>query len=300
MADRDCRTCRDAGGNASYVHPVTDDLVLGISGQNFLGLTLNWGSSWVGRYEIKEEWLITPQIQPSIAYKVNDWFSVGAGAGLTVGYLESEAMIYNGKNREDGYYKFSDPDFTLQGNFGLMIEPNENTRIGVRYLTEAKLEFSDDLSLTRVSPTLVAGVRAEGDLNIDMYMPQSLNISGFYQINKDWAILGSFAWEDWSRLGRIEIGFDETGTANIDANAKDIYHVGIGGQYRWNPQLLIDFGFSFDSKMFDTEDRPIGLPMADQYRYGTGFRYDMHENFTLGATTPVYQSQGNEVLGLLD
>ena len=269
--------------NSAYVHPVSDKLVLGISGQNFLGLTLNWGKNWVGRYQAKQEWLIAPQVQPTVAYKVNDWLSVGAGAGLTLGYLETEAMVPNPRIPLDGQYEYSDSDFAVQGNFGLMIEPNENTRIGIRYLTETKLKFEDELSLSDVSPLLKAGVKSEGPLEIGMYMPQSLNISGFYQINDTWAVLGSFAWEQWSRLGKLQVGFSETGSANIDLNANDVYHVGIGGQYRWNPKLLIDFGFSFDSKMFDVEDRPLVLPMADMYRVGTGFRYDMKENFTLGA-----------------
>lgn len=296
-----------AGGGVAYVHPLGEDWTLGISVQNYWGLALFWPGDWVGRYQATSEWLIAPQIQPSVAYKVNDWLSLGAGAGLTVAYLEAKAKIYNSNTGTDGRFKYDDTDFTVQGNFGLMIEPNDNTRIGVRYLTESRVEFSSDISTSGIPPLLEAGVRSEGGLDINMYIPQSLNVSAFHQINEKWAILGSLGWEDWSRFGAIQIGFDDIGTKNENLEAKDIYHFGIGGQYRWNPELLISFGFSYDSELFDDEDRSIILPLAEMYRYGTGFTYDMHENFTLGAAVdliwegdvPVKQasSAGGDVSG---
>jgi len=39
------------GGSASYVHPLTPRLSLGITAQNNFGLALNWSSQWVGRYQ---------------------------------------------------------------------------------------------------------------------------------------------------------------------------------------------------------------------------------------------------------
>jgi long-chain fatty acid transport protein len=77
-------------------------------------------------------------------------------------------------------------------------------------------------------------------------------------------------------------GYDATGNAKIDIDAKDVYHIGIGANYRWDPTLLLEFGFSYDSKMFDSKDRSILLPMGDMYRYGAGFRYDRDKSFTLG------------------
>jgi long-chain fatty acid transport protein len=272
-----------AAGNFAYVHPVGSKLALGISAQNFFGLSLNWGEKWVGRYQVTEEWLIAPQVQPTAAYKVNDWLSIGAGAGLTVGYLKTEANVYNADFPKDGNLKYEDYDFAVQGNFGVMVEPNQNTRIGIRYLTETKLKFSDQLSIAGVPPRSALKAKVS-PVDLDITMPQSLNLSFFHQINETWAILGSLGWEDWSQFGKVGAGLDKFGNGiTLDINTNDVYHFGIGGQYRWDPQLLIDFGFSFDSGLFDDEDRSILIPMGDLYRVGTGFKYEMHENFTIGA-----------------
>jgi long-chain fatty acid transport protein len=270
------------GGNGSYVHPINDEWVVGISAQNYFGLTLAWGDSWVGRYQAREETLIAPQVQPTIAYKVNDMVSIGVGAALTTGYLETKGKINNPGSGDDGRYSFYDSDSAIQGNFGIMIEPSKDTRIGIRYLTETKLEFEDDLKPRGEPPIVGAAIDRLGKLDLDIRMPQSLNISGFHQINDEWAMLGSLGWEDWSRFGEVMAGFDATGKQTIDLKTKDVYHIGIGGQYRWDPTLLLEFGFSYDSELYGSKDRSIILPMGEMYRYGTGFRYDKDKNFTLG------------------
>ena len=56
--------------------------------------------------------------------------------------------------RGDGKLNYSDTDFAVQGNFGIMIEPDARTRIGLRYLSEAKLNFKDDLQLSNVGPII--------------------------------------------------------------------------------------------------------------------------------------------------
>ena len=60
-------------GSFSYIHSVSDQLKLGVSVQNYFGLGLDWGTNWVGRYTSTSADILAPQVQPTIAYKVNDW-----------------------------------------------------------------------------------------------------------------------------------------------------------------------------------------------------------------------------------
>jgi long-chain fatty acid transport protein len=184
-----------AGANFAYIHPVSENLKLGISIQNFFGLSLDWGDSWVGRYISTETTLIAPQLQPTAAYKVNSWLSVGAGAGLTLGYLRDKAEVKSlTPGGDDGRYEYSDTDFAFQYNFGIMIEPSEKTRFGVRYLTETELNFKDKVDGRNVSP--IFGILPRLDLGIKM--PQSIMAGAYHRLNDQWAILGSVGWDDWS------------------------------------------------------------------------------------------------------
>jgi long-chain fatty acid transport protein len=131
-----------ASGAFAAIIPVGDRLRLGISAQNYFGLLLDWDDKWVGRYETTGAAILAPQLQPTVAYQVTNWLSIGAGAGLTLGILADEVRVKNtDPNLGDGRLKYDDTDFAVQGNFGVMIKSSDKTRIGLRYLTETDLDF---------------------------------------------------------------------------------------------------------------------------------------------------------------
>jgi len=212
---------------------------------------------------------------------VNDWFSIGAGAGLTLGYLRDKAEINRSiTGGSDGRYEFSDTDFAVQWNFGIMFEPSERTRIGVRYLTETDLDFTDEIDFSNVGPILDRGV----ELDLGMKMPQSIMAGIYHRLNDQWALLGSVGWDEWSRFGRVNV--DLSGTepeARVDAGFDDTWHFGIGAEYQYNPELMLTAGFSYDTSMSDAGTRPINMPLGDMYRYGIGFKYRKSDAITLGA-----------------
>jgi long-subunit fatty acid transport protein len=61
-----------------------------------------------------------------------------------MGVLRDKARVVNADpNEGDGKLRIRDTDFAFQGNFGLMVEPSENTRFGLRYLTKTKIDWKD-------------------------------------------------------------------------------------------------------------------------------------------------------------
>ena len=269
-----------AGANFAYIQPVTDDFKLGVSLQNFFGLVLDWGDDWVGRYVSTKVALIAPQLQPTAAYKVTDWLSIGAGAGLTLGYLKDEAKVRSRiPGRGDGSFEFSDTDFAVQGNFGIMFELSEGTRIGVRYLTETDLDFEDKPDFSNVGPIF----DRVPELKLGMKMPQSVMAGGYHRINERWAILGSVGWDDWSRFGRVNVDLSGTEpSTTVDLGFDDTWHVGVGAEYQYNPELMLTAGFSYDSSMSDSDTRPINLPLGEMYRFAGGLKYRTSNDLTLG------------------
>src|SRR5215469_807401 len=89
-------TSGGSGGNAGvfmplasffYVYRLSDRLRLGVASFSDFGLGGDYGKEWVGRYYVTEEALVTTKLNPSIAYRVNDWLSLGAGLSFAVGRL---------------------------------------------------------------------------------------------------------------------------------------------------------------------------------------------------------------------
>jgi long-chain fatty acid transport protein len=77
------------------VQRVTDDLRLGISAGSYFGLGADYGDDWAGRYYTTEAELLTFGVNPSVGYRVNNWFSVGAGFSVLYATLDQKAAVNN-------------------------------------------------------------------------------------------------------------------------------------------------------------------------------------------------------------
>ena len=296
-----------SGAAIAAIIPVGDRLTFGISAQNFFGLAIRWGDNWKGRYQATQVALLAPQIQPTVAYKVSNWLSIGAGAGLTMGVLQDQAKVYNATDPTlgDGKLNYDDTSFAVQGNFGIMIEPFDNTRIGVRYLTETTLDFKSRMYMSGVSPEIAEVMKGVGQVNLKMKMPQAVMSGIFHQFNDQWAFLGSVGWDDWSEFERIHVKVDGTGMNRVvSADFRDVWHFGVAAQYQYTPKWMFSGGFSYDTPMMRGSTRPMELPLGPMYRYGVGYKYRKSDDLTLGGGLTVlyegelkFQDAGSPVSG---
>jgi len=275
-------------GTFAYIYPVSDRLKLGVNVGNNFGLSLDWGNNWVGRYTADEASLFAPQVQPTVAYKINDWLSVGAGAALTLGYLDAKLRVHSKQpDRGDGKMHLRDTDFAVQGNFGIMLNLSQDTRVGLRYLTETDLDFKDDPDFSRVSPVMKDITDQIDGLDLGMKMPQSVMLGIFHDINKKWAILGSVGWEEWSEFGHVDVTVDDSPEVTSDLQYENTYHVGIGAQYQYSPKWRYSAGLSYDSALSKGKHRSAMIPMGEMTRFGGGVEYRKRSDLTVGAAMDV-------------
>lgn len=273
-------------GGLFYVHPVNDKVALGFAIAGNFGLALDYQDDWVGRYYVQEATLQAMAIQPAVAYKVNDQLSIGAGVAAIYGIFENTFAI----NRvldgmTDAQLKLEDEDWTVQFNLGVLYEPVKGTRLGLTWLSEADLEFSDKADVSGFGPTLV-GVFGLGTRTIDlgMTMPQAVMFSVYHELNDRLALLANLGWQDWSEFGKVDVSISNTNVnLTTDLDYKDTWHVAFGAQYRVAEPWLLTTGIAYDSAMLDEEDLSPTLPVGETWRFALGSNYAWSRNVTLGA-----------------
>ena len=99
-----------------------------------------------------------------------------------------------------------------------------------------------------------------------------------------WAVMGDFGWENWSQFGKVDVSVVSATTTSLttDIDYNDTYHVGVGTQYRLNPEWLLNGGFAYDSSMVSAANRSIALPVGAAYKFGMGADWLMNQNIKLG------------------
>jgi len=272
-----------------YVHSLGKDFKVGLGMLQNFGLALGYDDGWAGRYYVKQTALVGVTFAPVASYRVNEQLSIGGGPNIMVGYLKYNANINNllPPGIGDGQVEVQDTTVGVGGQFGVLYEPKKGSRIGVTYYSPIKLNFSDHPSFSNLG-TIGTTLQNNGLLNqrIDLgfTVPQRVILSGYHELNDRLAVMGNFGWDNWSQFGEAEVGVVSATTRSLTtvSNYNDTYHVAIGGQYRLNPEWLLNGGFAYDSSMVSAQNRSLALPVGSTYKFGMGANWLMSPKVKLG------------------
>ena len=269
----------DAGGPAPivggfFVHSLSDKWKLGANLITISGAVLDYDDDWIGRYLNTEVKLLTMTFYPSIAYRVNNWLSLGGGPQVMYANLEIKAKAPppNGI----GEVKIDGDDFAYGFGLGALFEVSDRTRFGIAYQSEIELEFGGDVKFS--------GGAVNADAGVDTKIPlaQFIKVSGYHELNDRWALLGTVGWEDWSAFKEVNISTGR-GSQKIPRDWHDTWKFAAGVHFRPVDKWLLQLGFSYDSSPVDSDDRTPDMPIDRQVRYATGAQYQWSDRLSTGA-----------------
>jgi long-chain fatty acid transport protein len=267
---------------------------LGAAFSSQFGLAADFSKEWVGRYYVTRESLLTSQINPTIAYRVNRWLSVGVGFTVIGGRLYSQAKVNTLRPRlPDGNLQIESWDFEAGGNAGILLEPIPRLRLGITYQSPVNFTFGFNPHTSALGPGLERILKRNGvtgvEANLGITEPQQMMASALYQLTPALALMGNVGWQNWSAFGQTTLGISATTQKSLAVNLHfaDTYQLAIGGQYRIAENWLWSAGFAYDSSPVSEANRVPTLPLDRNLRYGTGIQYEINRDVTLGIANEV-------------
>jgi long-chain fatty acid transport protein len=255
-----------------YAQPINDQWSAGISVVSLSGASLDPNNDWVGRYQVTDITLLSLTVAPSVAYRFNEKFSLGASALVTYADLEYDLAV--GTPGPDAKIDIDGDDIAAGFMIGALYEFSDATRMGVTYMSKIDLDLDSDVTTKRLGL----------DVNVDLGLPLPATVRGalVHDINEKWTIMGSVGWEQWSDYDEQSIS-GPNASRNIVRNWDDTWRVAVGAQYHYSDKLMLQAGFAYDSSPVDDEDRTADMPMDEQIRIAAGLEYKFRPNVTLGS-----------------
>jgi long-chain fatty acid transport protein len=273
------------GAGLYGVYSLTNDLKLGLSINSYLAASLDYDPNWSGRYYVQRADLLTLNFNPSIAYRVLPWLSVGAGMSVQYAKLVQKAAINNFLDSVgDGRIILHDANVGLGGNFGVLAEAPNDWRFGLSYRSQVHQGFDDVASVSNLGPGLRALLNARGVLGrpVDMSVtiPQELMVSAYHQLTPSVTLLANFDWQNWAQFGKPQLSVSGS-SLTLNQQYQDTFGMAVGTQIRVADPWLLSLGFAYDTSAVDEEHRTASFNIDNQYRWALGLQYAWTK-FTFG------------------
>lgn len=278
--------------NLYISYSLKENWVFGLGVYNPYGLGTEWDKDWVGRQLTVKTDLQTFYINPTVAYKVNDKLSFGAG----VSYVLASAKI---KYRVATYSSLLPPtpaavngtaalDGTGNGisfNVGAIYKPMDKLSVGVSYRSLAKIEFSGTATFTDMLAlqTYFPG----GTGTVTLPMPSNLQAGVAYQVTPQLTVEGDFQFVGWSSYDQLVISIPNGPASPLGVlqksptpavkNWDDGMLFRIGGEFQLNDKMALRAGFIMDFTPQPTSKVEPMLPDADKTDISIGAGYKVNE-----------------------
>ncbi len=230
-------------------HQLNDRTWLGLTINAPFGLKTDYDDDWVGRYNAIKSQLYTYNFNPTLAFKISDHATIGIGVSAL--YADGEltqavdggqlsalggapiAGWIPGSSTYDGKAKLTGNDWGFGFNLGFMLEPSDNTRLGLHYRSGIDLTLDGDSKVSGLTGPLSAR-NGKQDAELDVKLPDTLSISGYHAINSKWAIMADYTWTQWSRIKSLDIKLEDGHKSVATWNYDDSSRYAIGTEYTHN------------------------------------------------------------------
>jgi long-chain fatty acid transport protein len=261
------------GGFASVELPYR--IRFGMASTALYGGVVDYDGNWTGRGYVTDATLLSFVIQPTFAYAVTDWLSLGAGPAILYTTFTERLKLTGALFPLEPTVRINDADaWSAGGVFSALVKPFEGTRIGFTYRTEIEAETRGNLEV----PTGASAI-----IDTDFTFPQGLNVSLHQQLGDAWALLADGGWSDWSEFSNIPLQVGALG-ATQRRGWNDTWRIAAGFQHtRWE-KWTFQGGFGYDSSPVKSSRLLPDIPVGEQYRFSVGAQFRPREYVEISAS----------------
>ncbi|WP_300456079.1 outer membrane protein transport protein [Accumulibacter sp.] len=294
----------DAGGwgfipNAYLSWALSKDLYVGLGIGAPFGLTTKYDDPWRGSAQSNEFDIKTLNINPSIAFRVNEVVSLGAGLNwqkISAEYYRQVAISSSARfgalPRVRSHMSIDDDAWGW--NIGALFTLSPATKVGlsyrstIQYHTDGKVKLNSDGSPAgNLTASALSTAGGASKVKADLEVPDTFILSVSQKLSDRWELLGDVSWTGWSSIKNVDI-YRTSGPQSgalaqtLDANFQNTYRVALGANYTLSEALKLQFGLAYDqTPVKNATSRLTSLPDNDRTWFTIGAQWKPAKEQTL-------------------
>lgn len=265
--------------NGYISHQVADSLWVGLGVTAPYGLGSDYGDNWFGRFDSTKTKLQVIDIQPTVAYKFNDWLSVGAGVNIahSSADLRNRVLLAAG---QEGYSKLTGDDWGFGYSVGIQLKPLPTTTIGLNYKSEAHHNLDGKIRVSAPAgapaPIIAGAAAASSNGSAKLTTPDHATIGIAHEVNDRLTVQAQATWFGWNNFDRIT-AFRDSGAIASDVfqGYQNTMAYAVGAEYKVNDTWRVRGGVQFDETPTTNLGRTSRTPDGDRTWVSLGTTYSL-------------------------
>lgn len=212
-------------------YQVNDSLWLGLAITSPYGMRIRYGSDWAENQRGISGSVTTVDINPNIAWKINEYVSIGGGvsalwthskikSGLPKKQIQALPAAFGGGSLEiplGGQFEYKGSDWMFTYNLGLMVSPTEDLRFGVSYRSSAHVTARGDYYIRDN-----AVMNGEGDGKGRLQTPETVYISATWKPIQKLRLSGLARWANWKKFENMRFSMDNLNNLQTTPDAMNL------------------------------------------------------------------------------
>ena len=272
-----------------YSQQVGERTVVGLGFNRPFATRSQWENpdTFTGRYICLDCEIASWSINPTVAYKLADRLSVGAGLDVRLSTFKLMRRVAAEPN------PFPVPTdvaaLTLDGStktgigfdVGLLASPTENLSIGISYRHKVTLDHDAQANFVQiltgdqtVDDAVKAALPASQPATVSFTYPGSVAV-GVALRRRYWTAEADFRWMLWSSFDQVAIAFANSPTfdTSLPENWSSTWRGALGVEYLIGDDWEVRGGLGYDHSPAPTPTISPFIHDADRYTFGAGGSY---------------------------
>lgn len=259
--------------------PMSDDLWFGLAVTIPFGLANKYKPDYFGRYDSIQSRIVTVDVAPSLAYKIDPRVSIGGGIDFQYMDAKLVSAIPNpfapGDPSADGKLSIAGESFSVGYNLGILVKPTEALNLGLSY------RAAIDQDLSGSSNQSILGTTTIQDVSTTVALPDILSLGAAYKLTGATTLLAQANYYNWSRFNKLEFNFADGTSATLDQSFHDSYGFSVGAQHKLSDAWTVRAGLEYDQTPTRDATRSTAIPDTDRLWLGFGASYAVSQAVTL-------------------
>lgn len=260
--------------NLHMSHQVNDQWWLGLSVSAPFGLANKYDDDWFGRYDSIKTSLKVHDIQPTVAYKINDSLSVGAGINIQSANATLTNALFAGT---EGHARLEGDDTSFGFTAGLHYVPTDDLTIGASYRSAMHHTLTGSLQFEGTGSPLDDVVQSG---RADLDLPEIATLGMAYDITDKVTVQGQATWFGWNEFQDITAITPFLTNVTVQ-NYQTTWAFAAGIEYDHNDQWDFRAGMQFDETPTTDEFRTSRTPDGDRTWLALGGTYALNDQIDI-------------------